>query len=623
MTTTATTVTATMCRNKSFVGGVCLARQASNGRHRDEEGVGRQSRHFRVLMPDWQSIIWSKVRMPLAKKTAVIMLSAAAIGTSNRGGEIFRVVAAFSAVQCTSRKTAAYSRPLFSVRLHSTTSANTETDITGADVPPSSLTINKRLSRANLPSSLDARSLSENLHIVLSQLASRRASEESMEAARTIATLNAGRVSLIQKRDESLQRRNDYSGQVGKLMAKSQGGKETDEIVSLKDNASRAGDEANAVELELNDIESRMNALLASLPNLLDDIVPDGDSDGDNEMVNQWGDVTALPRELGWTNDFQPLWHDDVASNLGGWNSDAAVGMSGARFVSLTGSVARLERAISSYFLDRASEKGYIEVSPPLVVSRSALEGTSQLPKFEEDLFKIVRESHTCNGEDAFLIPTAEVPLTNMHANQILDESDLPLSYCAVTPCFRAEAGSYGRDTRGLIRTHQFYKVELVKITTPEMSDDDHHKLTRHAEECLEELRIPYRRMRLCSGDIGFSAQLCYDLEAWLPSTNEYREISSCSNTGDFQARRMGLRYRPVETKIDESDSTDTAKGGKKKSTKKPKPAFCHTINGSGLAVGRTLVAVLENYQTPDGDVVVPEVLRKYMGGLEILKKKS
>ena len=329
-------------------------------------------------------------------------------------------------------------------------------------------------------------------------------------------------------------------------------GEETDEIKGLKDMASKAGDDANAVEEELNGIESQVNTLLASLPNLLDDIVPDGEDDSANELVNEWGDVNALPKELGWTDEFEALWHDDVATNLGGWNSEAAVGMSGARFVSLTGSVARLERAISSYFLDRATEKGYIEVSPPLVVSRTALEGTSQLPKFEEDLFKIVPESHTCNGEDAFLIPTAEVPLTNMHANQILDEADLPLSYCALTPCFRAEAGSYGRDTRGLIRTHQFYKVEMVKITTPETSDDEHHKLTRHAEECLEELKIPYRKMRLCSGDVGFSAQHCYDLEAWLPSTKEYREISSCSNTGDFQARRMALRYRP-EAKVDEA----------------------------------------------------------------------
>ena len=397
-------------------------------------------------------------------------------------------------------------------------------------------------------------------------------------------------------------------------------GEETEEIKEVKAKASVAGDDAAKVEEELSEIEQTMNKLLASLPNLLDDVVPDGDSDEQNELVSQWGDIEALPAQLGWTSDFEPLWHDDVATNLGGWNSEAAVGMSGARFVSLTGHVARMERAISSYFLDRASEKGYTEVSPPLVVSRSALEGTSQLPKFEEDLFKIMPESHTCNGEDAFLIPTAEVPLTNMHAGAILEESELPISYCAMTPCFRAEAGSYGRDTRGLIRTHQFYKVEMVKITTAETSADEHEKLTRHAEECLEELKIPFRKMRLCSGDVGFSAQHCYDLEAWLPSTREYREISSCSNTGDFQARRMALRYRPAAS----AEEGDDASGGKKKKkAKKPKPVFCHTINGSGLAVGRTLVAVLENYQTPEGDVVVPDVLRPYMGGLEILKKKN
>ena len=550
-----------------------------------------------------------------AVKCAVMLY--AAVAFSGRGGGI-RVASAFTGASAIGRTAtaAAARRGPFSVLLPST-AASADADTTDA---VESALVNSRLSRVALPSSLDARSLSDNLDVVLSHLASRRASGETLDAARSISALNSGRVSLIQRRDEALQKRNECSGKVGKLMGKSKG-QETDEIVRLKEDASRAGEEATAVEIELNEIESKINAMLASLPNLLDDSVPDGASDVDNDMVHQWGDVTALPTELGWTDDFQPLWHDDVATNLGGWNADAAVGMSGARFVSLTGPVARLERAISSYFLDRASEKGYIEVSPPLVVSRSALEGTSQLPKFEEDLFKIVRESHTCNGEDAFLIPTAEVPLTNMHSNQILDESDLPLSYCALTPCFRAEAGSYGRDTRGLIRTHQFYKVELVKITTPGSSNDEHHKLTRHAEECLEELKIPYRRMRLCSGDIGFSAQLCYDLEAWLPSTKEYREISSCSNTGDFQARRMALRYRPfVDSKLEESVAA--AKGGKSKQAKKPKPAFCHTINGSGLAVGRTLVAVLENYQTPSGDVVVPDVLRKYMGGLEILKRK-
>ena len=528
---------------------------------------------------------------------------------------ISRRVAAFSASTFRANTAAALpqGRRHTSAALLSSTANVEETDAASAE-----LVVNRRLSRSSVPSSLDARSLSENLDVVISHLKSRRASNEAIESAKSIASLNSDRVALIKKRDEALQKRNEYSGQVGKLMRESKG-QETDEIKGIKNLASQAGEDASKVEDELSEIESNVNSLLASLPNLLDDVVPDGDDDSANELVSEWGDANALPEEFGWPSDFEPLWHDDVAMNLGGWSSEAAVGMSGARFVSLTGPVARLERAISSYFLDRASEKGYTEVSPPLVVSRSALEGTSQLPKFEEDLFKIIPESHTCNGEDAFLIPTAEVPLTNMHTGQILEESDLPISYCALTPCFRAEAGSYGRDTRGLIRTHQFYKVEMVKITTPETSDDEHHKLTRHAEECLEELRIPYRKMRLCSGDVGFSAQHCYDLEAWLPSTKEFREISSCSNTGDFQARRMALRYRP-EVQVDDNQ---TNKGGKKKKAKKPKPVFCHTINGSGLAVGRTLVAVLENYQTPDGDVIVPEVLRPYMGGVAILKKVS
>jgi len=251
-------------------------------------------------------------------------------------------------------------------------------------------------------------------------------------------------------------------------------------------------------------------------------------------------------------------------------------------------------------------------VSVPLVVSRTALEGTSQLPKFADDLFAIDPQSHTCNGQDAFLIPTAEVPVTNLHRDQVLEADLLPLKYVAWTPCFRAEAGSYGRDTKGLIRTHQFYKVELVKITTAETSNDHHEALTADAEACLQALQLPYRKVRLCSGDIGFAARHCYDLEVWLPGAKEYREISSCSNTGDFQARRMALRYRPKP-----SDDDD---GKKKKKKKPPKPQLCHTINGSGLAIGRTLVAVLENYQKPDGSVVVPKVLRPYMGGKEILQ---
>lgn len=286
--------------------------------------------------------------------------------------------------------------------------------------------------------------------------------------------------------------------------------------------------------------------------------------------------------------------------------------MSGSRFVALSGDVARLERALGMFLMDRHNQNGYTEVSVPYIVSRQALEGTSQLPKFQDDLFAITPESHTCNGQDAFLIPTAEVPLTNLHMDSVMDESDLPKKYVAWTPCFRAEAGSYGRDTKGLIRTHQFGKVELVKITNAETSDEEHEALTKDAEDCLQALKLPYRKVRLCSGDVGFSARHCYDLEVWLPGSQEYREISSCSNTGDFQARRVGLRYRPAPPEI-------STKG--KKKTKKPKPVLCHTINGSGLAVGRTLVAILENYQKSDGSIVIPEVLRAYMGGQELIRK--
>ena len=507
-------------------------------------------------------------------------------------------------------------------RTWSTARFSTETETT-AETAEASL-VHGRISRGDLPS-LDARAVTDNLSLVVSHLKSRRSSDEAIKSAERIASLNDERVSLIQARDKALSARKEQSAVVGKLMR--EGTAPDDEaVLQAKAESAKAADEAAEIEAKLDDIQATVESLLAGLPNLLDDRVPDGEDDTQNEVVSTWGDAGDLPSQLGWTDDFEPRWHDDVATSLGGWNSENAVAMSGARFVALSGQVARLERAISSYFLDmHVTQNGYTEVSVPLVVGRSALEGTSQLPKFEEDLFRITPESHTCNGEDAFLIPTAEVPLTNLYAGQILDEAELPLSFVALTPCFRAEAGSYGRDTRGLIRTHQFAKVELVKISSAETSDDEHEKLTRHAEQCLEALQLPYRKVRLCSGDVGFSARHCYDLEVWLPSTGEFREISSCSNTGDFQARRMALRYRPTEkaAAADKDAAAAPAKGGKKKKAKKPKPVLCHTINGSGLAVGRTLLAVLENYQKPDGSVVVPEVLRPYMGGVEVLEPQA
>jgi len=491
--------------------------------------------------------------------------------------------------------------------------------------------------------SLEVKTIVSETDMVLSHLKSRRSSVEILEAARTIASLRSQQVGLIQKRDDLLNQRKEASALVGQLMRQlnskntkndndgnnTEGADEEEdpsaEIEKQKQLSSTAADQANKADEELDSIQKIMDDLLAGIPNLLDDRVPDGTDETQNVVVSEWGDIDALPQKLAWkieANNFQPKWHDDVAVGLNGYQSEAAVKMSGTRFVALSGPIARLERALAMFFLDlHTGQHGYTEVSVPFLVGRSSLEGTSQLPKFEEDLFAITNESHTCNGEDAFLIPTAEVPLTNLHAGSILEEKDLPISYVAWTPCFRAEAGSSGRDTKGLIRTHQFQKVELVKITTAESSDQQHELLTSHAEACLQALELPYRKVRLCSGDIGFSARHCYDLEVWLPGAAEYREISSCSNTGDFQARRMALRFRPEIPPTSSSDNdTNNNNKKKKKKQKKPKPELCHTINGSGLAIGRTLVAVLENYQRPDGSVVVPDVLRPYMGGVEILE---
>eukprot|EP00529_Nitzschia_sp_RCC80_P001153 CAMPEP_0113515750 /NCGR_PEP_ID=MMETSP0014_2-20120614/41166_1 /TAXON_ID=2857 /ORGANISM="Nitzschia sp." /LENGTH=549 /DNA_ID=CAMNT_0000412449 /DNA_START=82 /DNA_END=1731 /DNA_ORIENTATION=+ /assembly_acc=CAM_ASM_000159 len=517
------------------------------------------------------------------------------------------------------RSSFAFNRPTAAGSVLSATMSSSSTDTAAAAA--AAATTNPSTSRVPRKGlSLDVKTIVSETDLVLSHLKSRRASNETLEAATKIASLQSERVALIQQRDDCLNQRKEASAEVGKLMRQDEESRDTAELEAQKKRSAQAADGAQKAEEELEKIQSTMDDLLAGIPNLLDDSVPDGDDDTQNELVSQWGDVSALPSKLEWTDDFEPKWHDDVANGLqNSYKSEEAVRMSGARFVALSGQVARLERALAMFFVDLHTTKhGYTEVSVPYVVGRSALEGTSQLPKFQEDLFAITPQSHTSNGEDAFLIPTAEVPLTNLHANSILDEADLPLSYVAWTPCFRAEAGSYGRDTRGLIRTHQFQKVELVKITSAATSDDQHELLTSHAEACLQALELPYRKVRLCSGDIGFSARHCYDLEVWLPGAGEYREISSCSNTGDFQARRMALRYRPAEAPSSEDGNQNNNQ--KKKKQKKPKPELCHTINGSGLAVGRTLVAVLENYQKADGTVVVPEVLRPYMGGVEILK---
>ncbi len=327
---------------------------------------------------------------------------------------------------------------------------------------------------------------------------------------------------------------------------------------------------------------ARTQALLA-LPNLAADDVPEGADESANVLVHERGTKPMF--------DFRPQEHDAIAARLG-YDPDAAAAIAGARFAVLKGPLARLHRALGQWMLDvQTREHGYTEVAPPLLVRGHAMLGTGQLPKFAEDSF------HTT--DDRWLIPTAEVSLTNLVREQILPESNLPLRLAALTPCFRQEAGSAGKDTRGLIRQHQFDKVELVAIVGPEDSAAEHERLTAHAESILDQLHLSYRRMLLCTGDMGFSAVKTYDLEVWLPGQNRYREISSCSNCGDFQARRMDARFRPAGAKGTE---------------------FVHTLNGSGLAVGRTLVAVLENYQRVDGSVAVPEVLRPYMSGTDALK---
>jgi seryl-tRNA synthetase len=334
--------------------------------------------------------------------------------------------------------------------------------------------------------------------------------------------------------------------------------------------------------IELDQVEYQRSTLLMSLPNVPHASVPHGKSEADNVVVRTWGE----PRRF----DFEARAHWDLGPALGIIDFERATRMSGARFSVLMGAGARLSRALTDFMLDlQTREHGYVEVAPPYLVNRASLEATGQLPKFEADLFKIAGEW------DLFLIPTAEVPLTNLHRNEILNGDDLPLKYTAYTPCFRSEAGSYGKDVRGLIRQHQFEKVEMVKITHPDTSYDELESMTLNAEDVLKRLGLPHRTVVLCTGDVGFSMAKTYDVEVWLPGQQAYKEISSCSNAEAFQARRANIKFK-------------MGRAGKAE--------FVHTLNGSGLAVGRTLVAVLENYQQSDGSVVIPEALRPYMGGL-------
>lgn len=356
------------------------------------------------------------------------------------------------------------------------------------------------------------------------------------------------------------------------------------EFAEFRDQMRDVAKRIKEVTEQLKVVEQELNAVLLTIPNAPHEAVPDGSDESSNEVVHEWGQKPAF--------DFEPRPHWDVAGDLGLLDFEAAAKISGARFAVYRGALARLERALISYMLDQHTDKhGYIEVLPPYLVHPRAMFGTGQFPKFADDAYVLEKD-------ELVLIPTAEVPLTNIHRDEILEAAELPIRYTAFTPCFRREAGAYGRDTRGLIRQHQFQKVELVQFVEPELSDAALESLTSHAEEILRALGLHYRRVNLCAGDLGFSARQTFDLEVWLPSQEAYREISSCSNFGDFQARRAAIRYRAVDEK---------------------KPQLVHTINGSGLAVGRTVVAILENFQREDGTVAIPEVLQPYMGGMTAL----
>ena len=385
--------------------------------------------------------------------------------------------------------------------------------------------------------------------------------------------LDKERRELTQQVEALKNERNTASKEIGKLKKAGQDAEEKMAEVRT------IGDKIAADDTRLREIETRLKEIMMTIPNIPAEDVPIGKSDADNPEVRRWGE----PRKF----DFEPLAHWELGEKLGILDFERAHKISGARFTVYKDLGSRLERSVINFYLDlHTSQHGYTEFFPPFIVNKESMQGTGQLPKFAEDMFKL-------QGMDMYLIPTAEVPITNLHRDEILNGDDLPLRYCAYSACFRAEAGSAGKDTRGLIRQHQFNKVELVKFTRPEQSWEELDRLTNDAEHALQLLGLPYHVVRLCTGDLGFSSATTYDLEVWLPQANCYREISSCSNFLDFQARRANIRFR--------RDA-------------KSKPEFVHTLNGSGLAVGRTVAAILENYQQEDGSVVIPEALRKYMG---------
>ena len=429
-----------------------------------------------------------------------------------------------------------------------------------------------------------------NLELVEAKLRARGADPAALLG--DFRSLDQSRREAITQAEQLKARRNELSQQVGALKKSGQ------DATALMDETRALKDRLDELDKTAATLDEQMRQALSSVPNLTRDEVPTGLSETDNVVVKTWGQKRTF--------DFEPKPHWELGESLGILDLERAAKLSGARFAVYMGAGARLERALINFMLDRHTQKhGYTEVLPPFMVNSKSLFGTGQLPKFAEDLFRCsdADAEAASRGEfkdnDHWLIPTAEVPVTNLYRDEILDEAKLPICLTAYTPCFRAEAGAAGKDTRGIIRQHQFQKVELVKFARPEESDAEHEKLTRDAEEILEALDLPYRRVLLCTGDTGFSSAKTFDLEVWLPGQQLYREISSCSNFQAFQARRANIRYKPAG---------QGAKG---------KNEFVHTLNGSGLAVGRTWLAIIENYQQADGSVVIPEALRPYMGGLE------
>ena len=424
---------------------------------------------------------------------------------------------------------------------------------------------------------LDLRYIRDNIEFLQGMLKNRGTSADLNE----FEQYDAERREVLIRVEALKHKRNNVSHEVGKLMR--EGKKE--EANAIKAEMGGVSSEIKELDIKLNELDEKLRYFQMTIPNVYHESTPVGSDEEDNVLVRTWGE----PKKF----SFEPKEHGELGEALGILDFERGAKLGGSRFTVYRGAGARLERALINFMLDlHTTEHGYTEHITPYIVNREICEGTGQLPKFEEDMYKTT--------DDMFLIPTSEITLTNLHRKEILDEKDLPKYYTAHSPCFRREAGSYGRDMKGLMRQHQFNKVEMVKLSTPETSYDELEKMVVNAETVLQRLGLPYRVVQLCTGDIGFGATKTYDLEVWVPAQDKYREISSCSNCGDFQARRMGMKYRP---------------NGEKKSE------FLHTLNGSGVAVGRALLAIIENYQQEDGTIIIPEALRPYMGGADVIKK--